>query len=240
MRNIGFTLSLIILTVATANAQIAIEGGLNMSNMSIKEADTKLATKFRTGGAVGIVGDLSFNEHVYFQPGLFYQTAGCVITGPPSGEYDLNTITIPLNIEYKAGEKCNSRFFAGAGPYVCKNLSGTFSRDSYGPVPSSSGSLNIGTDIKALDLGLGVNVGYQIKKHFYFRLHYQVGLTNLDASGDSKNSTKTSAIGFTMGFLFGGCRNSGDSFFRNSPSHWRGIKKGKHSQKALNYHKAWL
>ena len=231
--------------MATAvRAQIALEAGLNMSNMAIKAGDTKLTTGFKAGGVAGILADIHMGGQVYFQPGFFYQSAGCNITSTPAGDYTVTTVTVPINFVYKTGEKCGARWMFGFGPYIADNVSGTFSRDAYGPLPGGSGSLVFGSDpkdnLKGLDMGINAGVGYQTKKHFYFRLRYQLGLANLSPTSDGQSSIKTTAIGVSIGYLFGSCAERGYGFGSSGGSHWRGMSKSKYSRRTYNYHKKWL
>jgi hypothetical protein len=244
MKNIGFTLLFIAAMAIKANAQIALEGGLVMSNMAIKSGDSKEQTNFKAGGGAGIVVDIRMSDNIYFQPGFFYQTAGTHISSTPNGDYMINTVTVPLNFEYKSGEKCGGRWLLGFGPYIADNLSGTYSIDAYGPSPGGSGPLVIGTDqnanLKALDIGISANAGYQTAKRFYFRVRYQMGIANLYPGANANTSIKSSAIVASIGYLFGSCDTWGHGFGSKGRSHWRGVKKGKYGGKVRNYHKPWL
>jgi hypothetical protein len=225
-------LALIIAFTATcpAHAQLAIEGGLNMANMAFKvPTGFALATTYKAGAAMGIAVDMLLVDHIYFQPGLFFEQAGATITSVPEGSYTINTVTIPLNVEYKTGEKCGARFFFGAGAYYAAYTGGSMHRDAFQNFPATDGNIQFGQAIKSADFGIGLNVGYQLKKHFYGRLHYQQGLTNLGMTNDIK--VTTSAIGATLGFLFGRCSgNRGNSAFgRSKGNHWRGMSKSRYS-----------
>jgi hypothetical protein len=213
MKKIVLSILSVAVIATTANAQLAIapELGLNMANLAIKSVGTSQSTNMRIGLGLGAVIDLGLTDNIYFQPGLFYDMTGAKNTQTPVVHWNINTITIPLNFEYKTGEEGGNRFFAGIGPYIGYNISGTAKIDAAGAVPSSSRSLNIGSskpdasgnggdDIKALDFGAGINVGYLLANGWYARAHYQMGLTNLDPIGDSDNSIMTSAIGVTVGY----------------------------------------
>ena len=238
MKNIGSVLLFILFTAATANAQIALEGGVNIANLSIKSDGAKWTTKFLTGGAVGIAADILLVPNIYFQPGLFYEMNGCTITGVPNGSFTVRTVTIPLNIEYKSGDKCSSRFFIGAGPYIGRNTSGEYDISAHGKIPAVGGPLVVdpapGYNYKKVDVGFGINLGYQLKKHSYLRLRYQVGFINLIPGGDADNFIKSSSIGVTLGHIFGGgCRAIRRENVDVSPktNHWRGLSKGIYSRR---------
>jgi len=215
MKKIILSLLCIAAIGTTAKAQLAIapELGLNMANITGKSDGTTVNTKMKAGIGLGAVIDLGLTDNIYFQPGLFYEMTGCSFTDEPTGKYSINTITIPLNFEYKTGKEGGNRFFVGIGPYIAVNFSGTYSFDALGGYSSgSSGSLKIGSaktdpntgtggdDVKALDLGAGINIGYLVANGFYFRLHYQIGFTNLDPDGDANNTMYSSAFGATVGF----------------------------------------
>src|SRR5205085_1024865 len=118
-----------------------------------------------------------------------------------------------------------------------RNINGTFFMDASGFVPSQSGELKIGSgtgaNLKATDVGIDVTAGYKLPKHFFLRFRYQMGLVNLNPSGDDKNSIKTSAIGITAGYMFGRCRSGGyGSMGRGrGGDHWRGLSKAKWSRR---------
>ncbi len=236
MKNIAITLLFILSLSPDAGAQFAFEGGINLANLSLKSAGNKVTTSFKTGAAFGFVIDMEIADNIYFQPGVFYLMNGCTLKDP-KGSYNINTLTFPLNIEYKSGEKCSSRFFAGAGPYIGDNISGDYIIEDNGIIPGTSGKLTIGSDknanLKALDLGIGANIGYQLKKRLYLRIRYQAGLVNLTPGGDNKNSMKTSSIGITLGCLFASCGSGrgGSSFRVHGGNHWKGMSKGKYSRK---------
>ena len=237
MKNLGLTFLFVASMATTASAQFGIEGGLNLANMAIKSVGNKVPTQFKTGGAFGLTTNIAFSDHVYLEPGLFFDMNGCTITGPPKTYYTIYSVTIPLNIEYKSGEKCSSWFIAGIGPYIARNIGGDYYGDDVLGIPIDNISLKFGSsktdNFKALDLGFGVNMGYIIKKHLFFRFHYQMGLVNLLPNGDNDNSVKTSALGVTIGCLFGGCRSrsGGNPFNVRGGNHWRGLSEGRYSRR---------
>jgi hypothetical protein len=198
MKKIFLSLLTVAIAATEANAQIAIapELGLNMANLAFKPSGS---TSMKAGAALGAIVDIGLTDNLFLQPGLFYEMTGCNFSG---GSFNINTITVPVDVEYKLGEAGSGRFFFGAGPYLGYNISGTAKGSG------SSTSLKIGSDktdnIKAMDVGLGVNLGYMLASNLYFRGHYQFGFSNLDPSGASGVSTKTSAIGVTIGYYLGG------------------------------------
>jgi hypothetical protein len=92
------------------------------------------------------------------------------------------------------------------GPYLAFNMGGTLKQTSYGT--SESMSIKIGNDantdnLKRTDVGLGINVAYQLSYGLFIRGHFQQGITNLEPGGDSNNSTFSTNSGISFGYLFG-------------------------------------
>ncbi len=211
----------IALLASKAEAQISFspEIGFNMATMSMKVNDLasgsfKYNTGWKAGLAIGGVADIGITGSIYFQPGLFYEMNGVKLTASyvnAGGVWNINTLTIPLNIEYKTGEKGGNRFFIGTGPYIGYNLSASYKIDADPTTgfPGSTGNMTIGNRagkdyIKPLDLGWGINTGYLLANGFYIRLHYQMGITNLNPYSDKYDVYKSSAYGVTLGYLIGG------------------------------------
>lgn len=204
MKKLILSLTAVSLFATASNAQLAIapELGLNLANMAFKTPSVTLNTSMKVGLAVGGVVDLGITDNIYFQPGIFYLMNGCNYTG---GSYNVSTLQIPLNFEYKFGKDGGTRFFVGVGPYLGYNVGGKVKDDQLGSSSLKIGSAKAdangpGDDLKALDLGFGVNVGYLLTSGFYARAHYQMGLVNLDPNGDSNNTVTTSAVGITIGY----------------------------------------
>jgi hypothetical protein len=214
MRNIALLLLFIGAIEETANAQISIapEFGLNLTNLAILSSGNRISGTYsynspslRAGISIGGVINYDLNNHIYLEPGLFYEMTGTKVSENGMNIiYNINTIEVPINIEYKfAKNKDKDYYFFGAGLYVADNVSGTVGGGG------QSHSLDIGTaagtdDIKAVDIGIGLNIGRVVKYHYFYRLHDQLGFTNLYPGGNSNNSIKASAFGVTIGyFLYG-------------------------------------
>ena len=174
------------------------ELGLNLSNMPINDSGTKAQTSIKPGLVVGGIADIGITDNIYLQPGLFYLMNGCKVTG---GSLNLNSIQLPVNVEYKLGKRGKNRIFFGLGLYVAYNISASVKAGG------TSTTLKIGSDattadIKPIDFGAGVNAGYQLSKGLFVRAHYQMGFANLLPGGNATNSIKTNAISISVGYLF--------------------------------------
>ena len=212
-----------LLFAVAANGQISMEGGVNMANLAFKLNDVQQKTKFKAMAMVGLVGDIKMSDHIYFEPSVFYKGDGCKFGD--TLDVVINTTTVNFTIEYQSGTKCGSRFLFGAGPFLSFINSSTYEGENF---------------LKTKDFGASANIGYRAGKHWYLRLTYQMGLTNLINGGDDKNYIKTTGIGITLGFKMGGCR---PKFFGSGRSrdshHWRGLRNNGSYRKERNY-RHWL
>ena len=235
---------MIVLFVAIASsvrAQLAFEFGMNYTNMSVKMNNIPFTTKAHKGICLGMLADMEVSDHVFFEPGLYYETAGAELI-KPGGEFRFANVNIPLVIEYKTGERCGPRFFVGGGPVISMNTSGTRGYNSYGPYgiyPSAQGDqLTIGAgrdaDLTTKGLDLGLNIGFLFKKHFYVRARTLIGLSNIKSFGGNENSIKTTAMSLNLGWYIHNCKDKISTVFRykHTRTHWRGLSKGQYSTRS--------
>ncbi len=190
-----------------AQTKLSIEAGLLSSGYTGKSGGKMIYTADKWGGRFGVGFDSKVSKRIYMQTGLLYVMNG-YLQNTTKGDlnWSVNTLEIPLNVVYKTDRLGGDRIFVSAGPYFGVNLSGT---KKYSPFDSTSytQTLNAGNDprddIKYFDMGLGANVGYEFKKGLFVRLHYQVGLANLNQVGDENNKLKNKNQGISIGYLLG-------------------------------------
>lgn len=206
--------------------------GLNLSNLNYKFAGEKIDTKMKVGFHVGGVANLSFGNHLSVMPGILFSVKGAkytedetTVVGPVTTTYEdkstlsLNYIEVPVNVVYMTGEPGTGRFMVFAGPYVAYCVSGknkyesttTTTTGTKTDVQTESGDdkIEIGSDeakdqIKPLDFGFNVGVGYTLPMGVFVKAQYGMGLMNIMTGGDSDYSIKNTCFGLTAGILLGG------------------------------------
>jgi len=181
------------------------EIGYNLSNYSVKLNGAMASTDFRGSARLGALSDMAITDNLYFQPGVYYVANGYK-TDIAGGfrQYTVNTIEIPLNIEYKIGMLGTNRVFLGAGPYFGYNISGT--NYVHTKTVESRSALNVGkgvaNDFRQIDLGAGINIGYQHTSGLFARFRSQMGFLDL-YPGTAANSSITSySFCLSAGYLF--------------------------------------
>ncbi len=231
MKNITVTLFLVIAMATVSKAQFAIEAGLNMSKLTLKDQGTTYANQFKKGAAIGMLADLYVDNKVYLEPGVFAEMAGAQMPNH-EGDYEINTTNVQLDLEYKTGDKCGSRFFAGGGPTIIYIASGFL---DYGPYDHGA---NIGPtrsdDLKKRGLGLNGNIGFIPKKHFYVRARFLMSLSNMKPLGNKDNKVVPMEAGLNLGWFFSRCKPRKERYGSTSvrkPNHWRGLSKGVYSRR---------
>jgi hypothetical protein len=191
---------LVALSAVTMNAQeikFGVTAGLNLSNWSGDDEDTKLKPGFQ----VGVVADYALTESFSIAPELLFAQRGW--KAKESGlsiSTTLNYLQLPINALYKFNIADDSKFLVFAGPYFGYGLSGTMKAKYDGE--SESEDLKFGSDddqLSAFDFGVNVGIGYQYNK-FFIKAQYNLGLGNL--SNDSDDSIKNTNIGISIGYLF--------------------------------------
>jgi hypothetical protein len=173
-----------------------VEAGLNMTNFLYSQNNGGITSKPLARGRAGVLLDIPIHGIFYIQPGVFYAMNGN--EGNDNNTLNLNTIEVPVNAMFKFRMRHHNLLFVGAGPFVGYNVSGALSEGSFKIGSSSSDNL------KAIDYGIGANVGYEFNCGLFFRARYQWGVANLQPQTNSYISTINSeSYGIQAGYFFG-------------------------------------
>ena len=209
MRLYHFLFAVLLCTAVSATAQIGFgpEVGFNLSNYTGKENGKKISHSPKYGGMFGGILELEISDHFFFLPGLFdYRNGFAESYAGGTKTYAVNTIEVPLNIEYKFGPPQKVKFFVGAGPYFDLNYDGTVVT-SVLPIYSTY-DIRMGNDatddIRSFDIGLGAFGVYQITRGLFFRARYQYGFLNMLPQGNTNNSLYNRSFSLSLGYMFPG------------------------------------
>ncbi len=203
----------IVATGSTLFAQVGFgpEVGLNGSAYNVRSGGVGVDAQARLGARIGAIADMAINENLYFQPGILYTGTGYKTNLPIGWEqYVINTIEVPLNLQYKIGMLGRDRFFVGAGVFAGYNRGGYYRRHvpamSVFPAIDSRRNLNVGNwtadDINTFDFGFGANIGYQTTSGLFVRLRTQMGIINMRPGGTADNSIRSTSTSITFGYIF--------------------------------------
>jgi hypothetical protein len=200
MKKIILSAAVAVLTAGAANAQLSIapEIGLNMSSMTSSGGGVTLKTGMAIGGRIGAMAEFGITEHIFVRPGIQFSMMGGKGGDLPSGvSYNLNYIQVPVNVLYKLGEEGSGRLYAGLAPYFGFAIGGKVKTDN-GSTDLKIGSDADKDDFKAMDLGLGPKVGYELPMGLYVDAAYLFGLANIDPQSGvtTHNGCFTIGVGY--------------------------------------------
>jgi len=220
MRKFSFLLTcfLLIGLVASAQTRIGIRGGLQLADMRNQPDDrTNLTdeTKMLFGYQVGVVLDYSFNNVLFFQPGLLLNSKGSKII--LKDNLNLTTTTIKNNPMYAElpllfGVQ-NFKLFGMAGPYLAYGFAGKNYFKLESPIPAlnqeSESSIKWGDktslsdprDLRPFDMGLTVSAGVELN-NLQIGAYYSPGFVNISPEG-SRGKLYNTTIGIQTTFLLG-------------------------------------
>ncbi|MBU0697148.1 MAG: PorT family protein, partial [Bacteroidetes bacterium] len=141
------------------------------------------------------------------QPGISIQGKGAKYfdNGTNQVEDNILVVEVPVNLlaNLSAGP---GHVYLGGGPYAGFNVSGK--RKYITNSSTTDAKLNIGNkngdDLKGLDFGLNLLLGYQLNTGLNFGVGYGFGLTNLKPTSTSNTNVQQNnrVASFTVGYAF--------------------------------------
>lgn len=218
-------LSLILVNTHAQKAGAILRGGLNLANISVTDNgridDANTLTSFQ----VGFIGDINLADFIALQPGLLVTGKGTKTEdGDPSdANYFRATsnpiyIELPLNLVFKGPIGLETKFFAGAGPYLAVGVAGKNKTEGkfLGTSFSSEKDIEWSDDdpttldyeegagfgiMKRFDYGLNGTAGFEAK-NIVLSVNYGLGLAKLQSGSNSSEDdrNKHRVLSFTIGF----------------------------------------
>lgn len=219
------SLFLILLTTNAQKSSAILKGGVNLANVSITDNgridDAKTLTSFH----VGIIGNISLADFIALQPGVLVTGKGSKTqNGDPSDETYFKAtsnpiyIEIPFNVVLKAPIGADTKFFAGAGPYLGVGVAGKNKTEGkiFGTGFSSEKNIQWSDDdpttldydegagfgiMKRFDYGLNGTAGIETR-NILLSVNYGLGLAKLQSGSDSNDddNNKHRVLSFSVGF----------------------------------------
>ncbi|MGB7529334.1 porin family protein [Sphingobacterium cellulitidis] len=211
MKTILSSLAVVALSIGAANAQTTygLKAGMNFGKITNFDSQKLKPSYFVTGFA-----DIPLSGKFSIQPGISLQGKGTRIedeipifqqSSTTTNKSDLNlmSIEIPVNAVYYVPVG-NGDIFLSAGPYLGYNISGKIKNSSSNSNTTRSEDVSFSGDNKMMnrwDAGINFAVGYKLSNGLLIQAGYGLGLSNLNASENSKKfSTRT--MNFGIGYQF--------------------------------------
>lgn len=156
---------------------IGLKGGLNLASIADSENEDDVSS--RLGYHAGLFFNIPVSPQIAIQPEAVYSSQGAKYDLGVGDDLELalNYINIPVMVQAMVGRG----FYAQAGPQLGILTS----------VSDKVGSTSIGSvskdDFKTTDVSLGFGIGYKGGSGFGLDARYNLGLTNINNSGQSAN-----------------------------------------------------
>lgn len=180
--------------------QFGAKGGMNVSSISDDGYnDTKAKVGYYAGVFVNIPASASFS----IQPEVIFNNLGSEVKGTALGnsysqKLNLNYITVPVMVQYKA----TPQFYLEAGPEFGFLVSAS-SKTTWNNT-SATTELNK-ENFNNFNLGVGLGAGFDITKNVGVNARYVAGFSDVtkpssDPSVNAKNKNNTFQVGLNFKF----------------------------------------
>lgn len=193
---------LVMVTAVSAQMNLGIKGGVNMSNFYGDELNDN---NVKIGFHIGLAADYDFAYNSAIQTGLFFTTKGAKYNntvGELSGDVNVNPMymQLPVHYAYKIDVSPGTRVVLHAGPYAAFGVGGKSKiSGSLGSVGAEIETDVFGDDgfLKRFDAGLGLGVGAEFGP-LLLDLGWDMGLVNIvdSSEGDLKNQNAYLSVGY--------------------------------------------
>lgn len=201
MRLVLVVAMLAIVTGASAQLNLGVKGGVNMSNFYGDDLDDQ---NVKIGFHIGLAADYEIAYNSAIQTGLFFTTKGAKYSesiGDASADFTVNPmyLQLPVHYAYKLDVTPGTRIVFHAGPYVAYGIGGKSKLSgSLGDWDGATEWDVFGDDgFKRFDAGLGLGVGAEFGP-ILLDLGWDMGLVNIadSNSGDIKNQNAYLSVGY--------------------------------------------
>lgn len=220
LQKISFVVLLVIISGA-AYSQITILGGGSLNSVSYTQEgganinDTYTSKfGFHGGATMDFVLSGSRKEEIVVEVGILAETKGAkqeYSLGELSTENTTNLyyVDVPLYLKYRYKLRSRDKVYAGIGPFVGAgvygNVKGTVV-DELGQVTEVSQTVSWDTDesfvdLKRLDFGASVKVGYLADNGLNISASYDYGIPNIASMGENIE-IKIRVARISLGYTF--------------------------------------
>ena len=183
-------------TEMSTETRFGIKGGVNLATLEVDDDFAGLEdfeTNNKTSFHGGIFVNIPLGDVLRFQPELVYSGQGSKVAGTVLGteyrdEWDMHYLSIPLMFQVQS----SGGFFAEAGPHVNFLLSAKDEEEN---------DLKDELDLKTLDYGVGVGIGYLSRIGLGINGRYNFGFANIyDQDDNFKVKNRTINLGLVYHF----------------------------------------
>ena len=189
MKKLMLLAAVAVFGLSNVNAQevkFGVKAGVNFASLTGDDAD---GLDGKTGFHVGGVAVIGISEKFAVQPELVYSSQGAKDTEEGVDvDYNLDYINLPVLAKFTVAEG----FSIEAGPQVGFLMSAK--------VKAEGESFDIKDDLKGIDFGGAIGLGYKMDSGLNFAARYNLGLGNIADfdGGDLKNNVIQLSVGYNF------------------------------------------
>ena len=192
-------------TEMSVTPRFGIKGGVNLATMEIDDdsQSNEINTNNKTSFHAGLLVNVPLGGALRFQPELVYSgqgskfSTGSGITSV-KGELDLHYINVPLMLQLQG----NSGFYGELGPQIGFLIKGQSEINGV--------EEDIKDDLKKLDFGAGLGIGYLTRVGLGLGARYNMGFSNIydgeTGTDDDNEKYKNRVIQIGLTYHFGAAK----------------------------------
>ncbi len=186
-------IALLSMFALNVNAQgmtsFGVKAGANFANISGDDVDDLSS---RTGLYLGVLAEFGLTDLLAIQPELNFSMQGADLSEDGfEGSVKLNYINLPVMLKINVTDG----LFFEAGPQLGFLMSADVEIDGE--------EEDIKDEIKNIDFGGNLGVGYQLDNGLFFNARYNIGLANINDFEDSEDfKNQNSVLSLGVGWIF--------------------------------------
>lgn len=198
------TLILVVQTNAQeGDIQFGAKAGLNFATLSGDLEDTKSRTSFHLGG----MAEIPLTDKLSIQPELLFSSQGAKID---DASLIFNYLNIPVMAKYYVTDELSLEAGPQIGYLLSANLKSETSDDN-GPQPNTSDGrssvkasekVDVKDDVKSIDFGLNIGLGYKMVNGLNFGARYNLGLSNANNFENGSQEFRNGVFQLSIGYFF--------------------------------------
>lgn len=228
MKKTLIVFSLLLAVAQSSNAQVYVQGGLNLANITKtsdgQTEDNNILTTFN----VGILGQYNLLPTLSLESGVIFTGQGSKAetyfnnnSNYVKTRFNPYYIQVPLNAVFKIPLQKGTNIFFNAGPYAAIGIAGKSKQEArLGPfITSTTDNIKFSNDdpftsqqddaaynkLKRFDFGLNFGGGFDFGP-VIVKVNYGLGLTKINSTESSNNENdrnKYRTLSFSLGIPLG-------------------------------------
>ncbi|MCX2719983.1 porin family protein [Lentiprolixibacter aurantiacus] len=181
-------LSLFALTsYAQADVNFGARAGVNLATLSGDDSDFY---DTRTAIYLGFMAEFGLTDMLALRPELNFSMQGAKISeGGEEADLKINYLNIPVMLKIGVTDG----FYFEAGPQIGFLMSADVDFDGV--------EVDIKDEVKDIDFGGNIGLGYELENGLLFNARYNIGFTDLNED-DTEGSNQNSVISIGIGYMF--------------------------------------